>query len=95
MDEEIITEDELVAALLSVQTMGKTVEGALTTNELAKIVGRRVRWVREQLKPLISEGKIESVRTRIVDIAGRSTIVPAYRLRAKDGDKRSGTDILT
>ena len=89
-----ITEDELVAALLSARTASDAVEGALTTNELAEMTGRRVRWVREQLKPLIAEGRIESVRTRIVDIAGRSTIVPAYRLKVGNDDS-SGTDIPT
>ena len=93
MDEiDNITEDELVAALFSAQTTGETVTGALTTRELTKEVGRTLAWVRTQLRRLIDEGKVESVRTRMIDIAGRQTTGPAYRLK---DDKSGRTDILT
>ena len=85
MDEKIdnITEGELVAALLAAQTTGEVAEGALTTRALAGRIGRSLQWVREQLRLLIDEGKIEPVRVRTLDIAGRVTTSPAYRLKVK------------
>ncbi len=88
-----ITESELVAALSLAKTASETVTGAMTTDELAKAVGRNVSWVRTQLRQLIDAGEIEPVRVQIVDIAGRRTTSPAYRLKASRDDKRSRTDI--
>ena len=89
MDEiDSITEDELVAALFSAQTAGasEAVKGAVLSRDLAKAVGRSVRWVRKQLRPLVDTGQVEPVRVRVVDIAGRMTTVPAYRLKAEDSN---------
>ncbi len=88
-----ITEDELVAALFLARTADESVEGALRTRDLVKMVGRSREWVRERLRPLVTEGRVEPVWIQIVDIAGRETKVPAYRLKEKD--ESSGTDILT
>lgn len=84
MDEvNSITEDELVAALFSARATGIEAEGALTTCVLSKMVNRRREWVRERLRDLIDEGRVESVRVQMTDIAGRATTAPAYRLRSE------------
>ncbi|MEE9491242.1 MAG: hypothetical protein V3V80_02945 [Dehalococcoidia bacterium] len=80
----IITEDELITALFSAQAINEAAAGALTTRKLANTVGRSVKWVRDRLRLLIDEGKVESVRIRTVDITGRRTTSPAYRLKVRD-----------
>ncbi len=88
-----ITEAELVAALFSAQATGTgEAVGALTTRVLTEKVGRSKRWIRERLRKLIDKGRVESITVQVVDIAGRTTTSPAYRLRAGD-DKRSGADV--
>lgn len=89
MDEEIITEDELVAALFAAQAR-KEPSGALTTRALAKMVERRREWVREKLRDLIDEGRVEKVDIQIVTIAGRVTTTSAYKLV---DDESSGTTV--
>ena len=92
MDTEI-TEDELVAALFSAQLLGERVAGALTSRELAKKVGRSIQWVRDQLRSLIDDGQVEPCEVSIVDIANRKKIAPAYSLKVRNSDNRSGTTV--
>lgn len=92
-----ITEDELVAALFSAQeaATGKAANGALTTRALTKLVGRNREWVRERLRVLKDAGLVEPVRVQVVDIAGRETTAPAYRLivKGQHHDDSSQTEI--
>ena len=75
-----IAEQELIDALeAAAQAEGGN--GALTVRELA----RRKRWTvnrtRSHLASLIAIGRCEVTRKQIVNIAGNSTRVPAYRIK--------------
>jgi hypothetical protein len=60
-------------------------EGAFTVTELADRTGQSLFAIRKKLRPRVASGELELVRKPIVDLAGRNTTVPAYRVRARSG----------
>jgi len=78
-----ITENELVEALRS--AMGSQDEGptdARTVQEIVNTIGRSERFVRDNVRKLIAEGRAELVRIKRPAIDGRIQSVPAYRIKA-------------
>lgn len=58
--------------------------GAMTTQELAKALDKHETAIRKRLRMLLEEGRLEVLRVRRVDLCGRMTRVPGYRLRRGD-----------
>jgi DNA-binding Lrp family transcriptional regulator len=57
--------------------------GAMTVTEIRKETGLSEETVRERVRKLLEEGKLERTKKRIIDLSGRRMTVPAYRV--KDG----------
>jgi response regulator of citrate/malate metabolism len=72
-----ITESQLLDALRA--ALPEQDDAALTTEEIAAALDISHDKARRLMKGLARSGKIEVVRKRILDLAGRNTPVPAYR----------------
>ena len=78
-----ITENELIRALAEATLdVDENRDGFLTAREMVRALDWPENRVKAQLRTLHEEGRIETRKVVIVDIAGRRTRVPAYRLRA-------------
>jgi len=75
-----ITEQELLDALKRAAGDAAGEDGA-TTVELADSLGWTKARVRGALKSLARAGRLEVVQARRVNLAGRVSSVPGYRLR--------------
>ena len=73
---ETITVDEWQRFLDQLETQERN--GLFTVAEIAEIIHRNPRWIREKIKRGIHDRKIHIGRKRIVDMAGKTTTVPAY-----------------
>ena len=75
-----ITTDELLLAIQ--QALGSANdEGARTVAEICEKTGRGATKIRQTLGEMARAGRLEVVRVRRPSIDGRSSSVPAYRLR--------------
>lgn len=80
-----VTESELVEALRQAAQPGSPdVAGALTVVEMAARTGRGEKYVRDNIRKLMSEGRAEMVRIPRAAIDGRMQNLPAYRLVKPD-----------
>lgn len=80
-----VTESELVEALREAAQPGSSdVEGALTVAEMAACTNRGEKYVRDNIRKLLAEGKAELVRIPRTAIDGRLQNLPAYRLVRPD-----------
>lgn len=78
-----ITENELVEALRDAMSAGLAdPTDARTTGEMAAAIGRADKFVRDNVRKLIAEGRVELVKVKRQGIDGRMNWVPAYRIRA-------------
>lgn len=75
-----ITEAELINALQAAMAAAPETEGFTTTPELAEVVGWSHQRVRDALRLLIEEQRVEMQWVKRRDIAGRLGRRPAYRL---------------
>ncbi len=76
-----ITENELVEALRSAMGPDEGPTDARTVQEMAATIGRAERFVRDNVRKLIAEGRVELVRVKRPAIDGRIQSLPAYRIR--------------
>jgi predicted ArsR family transcriptional regulator len=78
-----ITENELIRALAEASLeMDQDRDGFLTAREMVKALDWAPWQVKEHLRELHELGRIETRKVIVIDIAGRRTRVPAYRLRS-------------
>ena len=78
-----ISENELIQALAEAQIdLEQDREGFLTMREMVAALDWPKARITANLHALHSQGRIETRKVVVVDIAGRRTRVPAYRLRA-------------
>ena len=57
-------------------------EGFLTAREMVHALGWTAWRVKAQLRILFDQDRIETRKVQMIDIAGRVTRVPAYRLKS-------------
>ncbi|MDP2325818.1 MAG: hypothetical protein Q8N51_17580 [Gammaproteobacteria bacterium] len=57
-----------------------TMEDGMTAEELALQAGRSVDYIRERLKGLLNEGRLEIGRKPSRDLLGRGIWVPCYKM---------------
>lgn len=80
-----ITRDEWLDALDEAHNLvdgGAHDPDALTTHQLSLKWNLSERRVREMLRVLRDKGRVTITTQRVIDAAGRSTHVPAYKLKA-------------
>lgn len=77
-----ITQADLLRALEEALVSEQNPEGAMTVKELSAATDMHETKIREGLNQLKSVGRLEVVRVRREDLAGRQMKVPAYRLKA-------------
>jgi DNA-binding Lrp family transcriptional regulator len=58
-------------------------DGAMTVREIRGETGMGEDAVRERVRKLLAEGKLEVTKKRIVDMSGRRMTVAAYRVKEK------------
>jgi hypothetical protein len=84
VDERIeLTERDLIEAVLASAEAQGAAQGALTTAELAEQAGMSYTLTLAKLHRLQKEGRLEVVRMRRQSLDGRTTWVPAYRLKGE------------
>lgn len=82
-DEYLDAFESLLAGLGS-----KELKDGLTIHELALRTGKNIKWIREKLQLLAAAGRLIVGRKRQMDIAGRSVLVPAYKIAPAKGRGR-------
>ncbi len=80
MDELVITQDDLIAALLEQQARDCP-NDASTVPELCAQTGLSDRVVRQRLMALKLAGRLIATRKPVVNLAGYAQAVPAYRMK--------------
>lgn len=75
-----ITEGELVEALLAALGEFEDSMDGVTVADLVRVTGKSADIVRCGLRELKASGRLESVKVRREDLAGRVLRVPGYRL---------------
>ena len=76
-----VTEADLIAALEeALASAAPDATGALTTAQLMAASGKGIDSVRKALIGLKAAGRLEVVRVAMIDLAGRQTTVPGYRV---------------
>lgn len=81
MEGSSITEAEVIQALEEAFARSEDGESAVTTVELVGATGKTTNCVREGLKRLMKEGRLECVRVPRLTLDGRTHPVPGYRLK--------------
>lgn len=80
-----VTESELIDALRKAAEPGSSdTEGALTVAEMAARTNRCEKYVRDNIRKMLAEGRAELVRIPRTAIDGRLQNLPAYRLVKPD-----------
>lgn len=80
-----VTELELIEALRQAAAPGSPdIEGALTVAEMATRTNRGEKYVRDNIRKMLAEGRAELVRIPRTAIDGRLQNLPAYRLVKPD-----------
>ena len=82
MDRVEVTATELLDALREATAHGASPENAITVTEMCERWGMSRQKAQRSLRAAMAGGKVECVQKPIIDISGRKTFVPAYRLRA-------------
>lgn len=83
-----ISMEEWLAELDRLGIVGEEDSDAVTTNELVRLTGHSLGWIRRRLRQALDEGLIEPVHKRSQTIDGRSCVVPAYRFVSAKKDKK-------
>ena len=64
---------------------------ARSARELAAHYGRSVGWVRDQLRPLVEEGKVSVAAHRVINMVGKEYLTYVY-WRVEEGQALSGDE---
>lgn len=75
---EALTEQEILDAIASAMEHSPTPDGYYTTLELCELTGLNEKIVRRRLRNLINKGRMRTVKTRRINIAGVLQPTPAY-----------------
>ena len=76
-----LTEQDLIEALTAAGAATDGPAGAVSVWELSRKTGHSCRWVREQLKRLELEGRLEVTRRASHRLDGQPCTTPVYRLK--------------
>lgn len=79
-----LTEQDLIAALTAAQVGATDEGGGVSVFELALLTGHCERWVREKLKLLAHQGRVEVSHRPGRMLDGRPMSLPVYRLKDRE-----------
>ncbi len=75
---------EALVAGLSTREM----QDGLTVVEMVAKLGKSPEWVRTRLQILNAQGLLVIGKKKIIDLSGRNTFAPAYKIKLPRGKKR-------
>lgn len=71
-------EADLIEALLQAAQLEDGVAGAMTTVELKQATGHSDKWIRDRLRPLLDNGRVQRTQKPFTKIDGTTQMITAY-----------------